>query len=144
MRVGDAWTLIDYSKKASEWMQPLTRGEETDLIEIPASWYLDDLPPMMFIKKSPNSHGFVNPRHLEEMWRDQFDWVYREYDYAVFTFTIHPDVSGRPQVLMMHERLIDHIIVAPGRPLGDVRRDRGRLREAVAPQEGQEGEEVAA
>jgi len=114
VRVGDAWTLIDYSKKASEWMQPLTRGEETDLIEIPASWYLDDLPPMMFIKKSPNSHGFVNPRHLEEMWRDQFDWVYREYDYAVFTFTIHPDVSGRPQVLMMHERLIDHISSHPG------------------------------
>ena len=114
VRVGDAWTLIDYSKKASEWMQPLTRGEETDLIEIPASWYLDDLPPMMFIKKSPNSHGFVNPRHLEEMWRDQFDWVYREYDYAVFTFTIHPDVSGRPQGLMMHERLIDHISSHPG------------------------------
>jgi peptidoglycan/xylan/chitin deacetylase (PgdA/CDA1 family) len=114
VRVGDSWTLIDYAKKASEWMQPLVRGEETDLIEIPASWYLDDLPPMMFIKKSPNSHGFVNPRHLEEMWRDQFDWVYREYDYAVFTFTIHPDVSGRPQVLMMHERLIDHISSHPG------------------------------
>jgi peptidoglycan/xylan/chitin deacetylase (PgdA/CDA1 family) len=114
VRVGDSWTLIDYSKKASEWMEPLRRGHETDLIEIPASWYLDDLPPMMFIKKSPNSHGFVNPRHLEEMWRDQFDWVYREYDYAVFTFTIHPDVSGRPQVLMMHERLIDHISAHPG------------------------------
>jgi peptidoglycan/xylan/chitin deacetylase (PgdA/CDA1 family) len=109
VRVGDEWTLIDYSKPASEWMKPLTRGEETDLIEIPASWYLDDLPPMMFIKKSPNSHGFVNPRHLEEMWRDQFDWIYREYDYAVFTMTIHPDVSGRPQVLAMHERIIEHI-----------------------------------
>ena len=23
--------------------------------------------------------------------------------------TIHPDVSGRPQVLLMHERLIDYI-----------------------------------
>ena len=43
-------------------MKPLVRGEETDLIEIPANWYLDDLPPMMFIKASPNSHGFVNPR----------------------------------------------------------------------------------
>ena len=43
------------------------------------------------------------------MWRDQFDWVYRESDYAVFTFTIHPDVSGRPQVLLMLERLIEHI-----------------------------------
>ncbi|MBA2443272.1 MAG: polysaccharide deacetylase, partial [Rubrobacter sp.] len=39
----------------------------------------------------------------------QFDWVYREMDYAVFAFTIHPDVSGRPQVLLMHERMIDYI-----------------------------------
>jgi peptidoglycan-N-acetylglucosamine deacetylase len=85
------------------------RGEETELVEIGANWYVDDLPPMMFIKKAPNSHGFVNPRHLEEIWRDQFDWVYREYDYAVFPITIHPDVSGRPQVLLMLERLIDYI-----------------------------------
>ena len=77
VRVGDRWTKIDYSKDAEAWMKPLVRGRETDLIEIPASWYLDDLPPMMFIKAAPNSHGFVNPRHLEEMWRDQFDWVYR-------------------------------------------------------------------
>ena len=109
VRVGDTWTKIDYSKHPSAWMKPLVRGKETDLIEIPASWYLDDLPPMMFIKKAPNSHGFVNPRHLEESWRDQFDWVYRENDYAVFTMTIHPDVSGRPQVLLMLERLIEHI-----------------------------------
>src|SRR5439155_280301 len=83
-------------------------------IEIPASWYLDDLPPMMFIKAAPNSHGFVNPRDIEQIWRDQFDWVYREYDYAVFPMTIHPDVSGRPQVLMMLERLYSHITRHPG------------------------------
>ena len=109
VRVGDSWTPIDYDKPAREWMKPLQRGEETDLIEIPANWYLDDLPLMMFIKGSPNSHGFVNPRDIEQMWRDQFDWVYREMDYAVFPITIHPDVSGRPQNLLMLERLLDHI-----------------------------------
>ncbi|MHC0052721.1 polysaccharide deacetylase family protein [Actibacterium sp. D379-3] len=109
VRVGDRWTKIDYTAKAQDWMKPLERGAETDLIEIPANWYLDDLPPMMFIKSSPNSHGFVNPRDIEQLWRDQFDWVYREMDYAVFPITIHPDVSGRPQVLLMLERLIDYI-----------------------------------
>jgi peptidoglycan/xylan/chitin deacetylase (PgdA/CDA1 family) len=64
---------------------------------------------MMFIKKAPNSHGFVNPRDIEQMWRDQFDWVYRENDYAVFPITIHPDVSGRPQVLLMLERLFEYM-----------------------------------
>jgi len=110
VRVGDSWTPIDYAApSAHDWMKPLVRGDETNLVEIPANWYLDDLPPMMFIKASPNSHGFVNPRHLEEMWRDQFDWVYREQDYGVVTFTVHPDVSGRPQVLLMLERLIAHV-----------------------------------
>ncbi|EGD3982665.1 polysaccharide deacetylase [Campylobacter coli] len=109
VRVGDKWTKIDYSKDAKEWMKPLVRGQETDLIEIPANWYLDDLPPMMFIKKSPNSFGFVSPRDIGQMWIDQFDWVYREMDYAIFSMTIHPDVSARPQVLLMHERIIEHI-----------------------------------
>jgi peptidoglycan/xylan/chitin deacetylase (PgdA/CDA1 family) len=108
-RVGDEWTKIDYTQDAASWMKPLVHGREIDMVEIGANWYLDDLPPMMFIKKSPNSHGFVNPRQLEEMWRDQFDWVYANMDYAVFPMTIHPDVSGRPQVLLMLDRLISYI-----------------------------------
>jgi peptidoglycan-N-acetylglucosamine deacetylase len=28
--------------------------------------------------------------------------------------TIHPDVSGKPHVLMMHERLFGHMIKHPG------------------------------
>jgi peptidoglycan/xylan/chitin deacetylase (PgdA/CDA1 family) len=104
VRVGD----VDQDRlfertPANRWCR-CSAARKTDLIEIPASWYLDDLPPMLLIKKSPNSHGFVNPRDIEQMWRDQFDWVYREYDYAVFPITIHPDVSGRPHVLMMLER----------------------------------------
>jgi peptidoglycan/xylan/chitin deacetylase (PgdA/CDA1 family) len=109
VRVGDSWKLIDYSSPADSWMEPLKRGQESPLIEIPASWYLDDLPPMMFMKKVPNSHGFVNPRDIEQMWMDQFDYLYREEEEVVFTMTIHPDVSGRPHVVAMHERIIEHI-----------------------------------
>jgi peptidoglycan/xylan/chitin deacetylase (PgdA/CDA1 family) len=106
LRTGDQWTKIDYSKKAEEWMKPLVRGEETGLVEIPGSWYIDDLPPMMFIKNSANSHGWVNPRDVEAIWMDHFDYFYREYDEFVFPMTIHPDVSGRPHVLLMHERYV--------------------------------------
>jgi peptidoglycan/xylan/chitin deacetylase (PgdA/CDA1 family) len=110
VRAGDSWTKIDYdAESAKSWMKPLVRGTTTDLVEIPANWYTDDLPPMMFVKASPNSHGFVSPRDIEQLWKDQFDWVYAEMDNAVFTMTIHPDVSGRPQVLLALQRLIDHI-----------------------------------
>lgn len=74
----------------------------------------------MFIKTAPNSHGFVNARDTEDLWRDHFDYFYREYDEFIFVskpypcsidhtlifkpMTIHPDVSGRPHLLLMHER----------------------------------------
>ena len=94
---------------------------------------------MMFIKKAPNSHGWVNPRDVEELWLAHFDYFYQgqlfsrhelfsrhihlrwlpkklnliiltiEYDEFIFPMTIHPDVSGRPHVLLMHERIIKHI-----------------------------------
>jgi peptidoglycan-N-acetylglucosamine deacetylase len=45
LRVGDSWTKIDYSKKASEWMKPWKAGNEIDLVELPASWHLERRPP---------------------------------------------------------------------------------------------------
>ena len=47
LRIGDEWTNINYSKKPPHWMKPLIKGQESGLVEIPASWYIDDLPPMM-------------------------------------------------------------------------------------------------
>ena len=114
VRVGDTWTKIDYAKPAGHWMKPLVRGQETDLVEVPASWHLDDMVPLMFMKTVPNSQGFESPRVVEETWRDAFDWVYRKHDYAIFPMTVHPDVSGRPQVLAMHERLFAHMSSKPG------------------------------
>lgn len=144
LRTGDKWVPIDFKKHPEHWMkvwysprycrlvfpinnpsQPLEGGPMTGLVEIPASWYLDDLPPMMFIKKvrrsrcirdhrsvysdhlypqSSNSHGWVNPRDVEDLWMDQFKYFYREYDDFVFPVTVHPDVCGHPHGLLMLER----------------------------------------
>ncbi len=108
LRDQDHWTKIEYEKKAESWMKPLVKGNETGLVEIPCQWQLDDLPPMMFIKKAANSHGWVNARDVEQLWKDHFTYYYREYpDGFVFPVTIHPDVSGRPHVLLMLERFIE-------------------------------------
>lgn len=109
LRAGDRWTRIDYGQPAAAWMKPLVRGVQTGLIEIPANWHLDDMTPLMFIPAMANSQGYASARQVEEIWRDHFDWIYREHDYAVFPMTIHPDVSGRPHALLMHERLIAHM-----------------------------------
>ena len=63
----------------------------------------------MFMKKVPTSHGWVDTRTVEELWKSHFEYFYREYDEFIFPMTIHPDVSGHPHVLLMHERLIEWI-----------------------------------
>jgi peptidoglycan/xylan/chitin deacetylase (PgdA/CDA1 family) len=65
--------------------------------------------PVDHLAPCPDRHGFVSPRDIEQLWTDRFDRVHREQDKAAFTMTIHPDVSGRPQVLMALERVIAHI-----------------------------------
>ncbi|KAI5264832.1 glycoside hydrolase/deacetylase [Aureobasidium subglaciale] len=97
LRTGDTWTKIDYSKKAEDWMKPLIKGEETGLVEIPGSWYIDDLPPMMFIKNTLSiiinldAHTSTsNPRDIEDIWKDHFTYYYREFDEFIFPMTIHP------------------------------------------------------
>ncbi|KAH8092512.1 glycoside hydrolase/deacetylase [Cristinia sonorae] len=109
LRDQDLWTKIDYHSTADNWMKPLVRGKQTGLVEIPANWYLDDLPPMMFIKSSANSHGWVNARDVEQLWKDTFSYLYREEKDFIFPITIHPDVSGRPHVLLMLERFIEWV-----------------------------------
>jgi hypothetical protein len=36
---------------------------------------------MMVMKAPPNSHGFVSPRQIDQLWRDQAHWLYRELEY---------------------------------------------------------------
>ncbi|KAJ9475975.1 Chitin deacetylase [Pseudozyma hubeiensis] len=109
LTTGDKWTKIDYKAKAESWMKPLERGKTIGLVEIPANWHVDDIPPMLFMKSSANSHGYVNPRDIEQMWKDMFEWLYENEENFVFPITVHPDVSGKPQVLAMHERFIDWV-----------------------------------
>ncbi len=81
------------------------------------------------MKNSANSHGWVNPRDIEDIWKvcnplppfcsayahsprflqDHFDYYYREFDEFIFPMTIHPQVSGKPQVILMHESIIEYI-----------------------------------
>ncbi|CAH0056946.1 unnamed protein product [Clonostachys solani] len=107
LRVGDKWTNIDYSKHPDTWMKPLERGETTGLVEIPASWY-------MFIKNMANSHGWVHPNVVEDLWRDHFDYFYETYDNFCFPVTIHPDVCGHPHALKMLERIIKYLLTKEG------------------------------
>lgn len=102
------WKETNVNHEASTWMQPMSKITPSKVVEVPANWHLDDWPPFT-VSKAPQSQGYVDPDVIEKLWKKQFDYFYREYDNFIFPMTIHPQVSGKPQVILMHENIIDHI-----------------------------------
>ncbi|PVH95363.1 carbohydrate esterase family 4 protein [Periconia macrospinosa] len=100
-------------KPASHWMKPMTALKPSSIVEIPANWHLDDWPPFQLSLSQPSTHGYVDTHVIERLWKEQFEYLYRECPEDggsfVFPISIHPQVSGKPQVLLMHERLIEWI-----------------------------------
>ncbi|CAG7930574.1 unnamed protein product [Penicillium olsonii] len=96
----------DVTKSPSTWMQPISELRASNIVEIPANWHLDDWPAF---NVGNGGDGYIDPDLIFKMWTEQFDFYYQEYDSFVFPITIHPQVSGKPHVLRMHERLLEHI-----------------------------------
>jgi hypothetical protein len=77
----------------------------------------------------PTGGGWEDPDVLIKIWKERFAYFYREYDYFIFPmwyvrfnyqfslftmliidlFSIHPDASGHPHVIMAHERFIEWV-----------------------------------
>ncbi len=102
------WVETDHSHAAADWMRPMSALKTTKLVEVPANWHLDDWPPFQPVLGKP-SHGYVDTEVIFNLWKSQFDFAYREYDHFVFPISIHPQVSGKPHVILLHERLIEYI-----------------------------------
>lgn len=105
----EEWKETDVKNKASTWMEPMTKITPSKVVEVPANWHLDDWPPFTVSFKAATAQGYVSPDVIKQLWKSQFDYCYREYDTFVFPMTIHPQVSGKPQVILMHEEIIEYI-----------------------------------
>lgn len=103
---------IDFSQPASTWMHPTTQsGPATSLVGIPCNWYMEDATPLQFYPHTPNSHGYVDVRTIEQMWKDRFLWLLENGadeggpDF-VFPIILHPDTAGMAHVIGMIERFV--------------------------------------
>lgn len=81
-------------------------GREKKLLELPFSWELDDAPHFLF-SFVPYHTGMAAPSKVLEIWRDEFDWCYREGGY--YNLVCHPQIIGRRHRMKMLEDLIRHI-----------------------------------
>jgi peptidoglycan/xylan/chitin deacetylase (PgdA/CDA1 family) len=91
---------------------PYQFGETIDMVELPAHWSLDDF--VAFETVLGLLQGFVPPREIEQMWRDDFDFAADECGGGIFTLTLHPQCIGRGSRLRMLERLVDHMRATEG------------------------------
>src|SRR5690606_8809572 len=56
-------------------------GIPSDIVEMPVSWILDDFPHFEYVRTETRlSPGLSAPSKVEEIWRGEFDFMYREVD----------------------------------------------------------------
>lgn len=92
--------------------EPLVRGRESTLWELPISFELDDWPHFQF-NFSPHRRGLASPSAVLEIWQGELDWMDANIDGGVLTVCMHPQVIGRGHRVAMLEQFIER-----GRELG--------------------------
>ncbi|MBA2536045.1 MAG: polysaccharide deacetylase [Actinobacteria bacterium] len=103
--------------------QPLERGRESRLWELPLSFELDDWVHFQF-NFDPYRKGGATPSDVLEIWQGEFDWMNENADDGILTVTMHPQVIGRGHRIAMLERFIEHCAEAGAgfERMGDVAR----------------------
>ena len=94
-----------------ELEQPAVFGAPSALLEMPISWSTDDAPHFEFMRY-PNAirAGNMNANMVLENWLADFDYMQRELDWGVLTYTCHPFIIGRGHRIMMLEKLVDALL----------------------------------
>jgi peptidoglycan/xylan/chitin deacetylase (PgdA/CDA1 family) len=91
----------------AELGKPYRFGAETELIEMPISWSLDDHPHFEFIRTRETTLASLQPaRAVMTCWLDEFRYMKKETDWGVLTYTMHPYVIGRGYRMLAFEELV--------------------------------------
>jgi peptidoglycan/xylan/chitin deacetylase (PgdA/CDA1 family) len=78
---------------------------------MPISWSTDDAPHFEFMRY-PNAirPGNMNADQVLGNWVADFDYMQRELDWGVLTYTCHPFIIGRGHRILMLEKLVDTLL----------------------------------
>lgn len=87
--------------------EPLIRGREARVWELPMSFEFDDWVHFQF-NFNPYRNGTSAPSKVFEIWSEEFDWMHTNIDGGVLTVAMHPQVIGRGHRIAMLERFVNH------------------------------------
>jgi peptidoglycan-N-acetylglucosamine deacetylase len=106
----DYWPYRARRGDRAELGKPFGFGEETNLVEMPISWTLDDHPHFEFLR-TPTvvMPGLQSARTVMENWLDEFLYMQKTVDWGVLTYTMHPYVIGRGYRMLAFEGLVEKL-----------------------------------
>ena len=89
-------------------LEPMRFGPDTQLVEMPISWSLDDHPHFEFMRTEQTIlPGLMNAQAVFQNFADEFTYMKKHHDWGVLTYTFHPHVVGRGQRMLALERFIE-------------------------------------
>jgi peptidoglycan/xylan/chitin deacetylase (PgdA/CDA1 family) len=89
---------------------PFVWGRESELVELPFTWGLDDFPAFEFVtSRNGVIPGLAAPSQIYEIWAGDFDYLHDRIGEGVYILTMHPQCIGRGHRLLMLERLVNHM-----------------------------------
>jgi len=109
----DYWPYRARRGDQVELGKPYGYGEQSELIEMPISWSLDDYPHFEFVR-TPTAvlPGLQSARTVMENWLDEFRYMRQTVDWGVLTYTMHPYVIGRGYRMLALEGLLKDLAAA--------------------------------
>lgn len=119
----------DYGKPAATWMKPTpipaqpapgTAEAAAALVEIPASWYTEDMTPLGFYPYTASTHGYVATDVVEKLWWDRFEWLWENESFvdegpgrgygSIYPLIWHPESAGRAHIVGMVDRFLGRLV----------------------------------
>lgn len=102
-----------YARLGDEWPadKPGQFGPETDLVELPFSWNLDDYVYLEFVTfKRMLMPGLRRPDDMFANFADEIIWMTQELERGESNIVFHPQVIGRGHRLLALERWLNTLI----------------------------------
>jgi peptidoglycan/xylan/chitin deacetylase (PgdA/CDA1 family) len=106
----DYWPYRARRGDVAELGKPFRFGDETDLIELPISWSLDDYPHFEFVR-TPQTvlQGLMPAGAVMQNWLDEFLYMKKSVDWGILIYTMHPYVIGRGYRMLALEWLFEKL-----------------------------------